>query len=312
MGKKLWLAIVLSTFCLVSRAQQDPQFTFYKEADLLYNPATAGKDGEVSTIFLNRNQWSGVEGAPRTMLFSVDLPLEFLISNAGIGINLMQDELGFERTTTANLNYSHWLKQSWGNIGLGLSLGLFNKGINGEWTVPGGGDHSISDDLLPEGEVSEVAFDAGLGVFVKMKDTYLSLGITHLNQAKIEISDVSYIFYKRHYYLSAGYKIRTISSLFTVDPSFMYKSDFSGSQLDLNVDVRYEKLFTAGLGYRLNDGLIFRLSTQLKNGFRFGYAYDLTTSALAAYSGGSHEFYLAYSFAFQKPKGKAYKSVRYL
>ncbi|MFV0522090.1 MAG: type IX secretion system membrane protein PorP/SprF [Mangrovibacterium sp.] len=312
MDKRLILTVFLFVFCLIAKAQQDPQFTFYKEANLLYNPATAGEDGEVSAVFLNRNQWSGIEGAPSSMLFSVDLPFSFVMKNAAVGLNFLRDELGFENTTLVNLNYAYTIKQSWGKIGFGLSLGMFNKGIDGEWSVPDGSNHSLGDDLLPDGEVSEIAFDAGFGAFVRTKKAYLSFGITHLNQAEIEVSDKSYIFYKRHFYLSGSYKIAHEGSVVRFEPSFLFKSDFSGNQLDLNTDVHYKDVFTAGLGYRLDDGIIIRISTRLKNGLGFGYAYDLTTSALAAYSGGSHEFYVAYSFAFQKPKKKAYKSVRYL
>ncbi|MFV0366320.1 MAG: type IX secretion system membrane protein PorP/SprF [Mangrovibacterium sp.] len=312
MGRKLFLAIILCVCCLVAKAQQDPQFTFYRQADLLYNPATAGGDGEVSAVFLNRNQWSSIEGAPASMLFSVDLPISNLVENMGVGLNFLQDELGFENTTLVNLNFSYELMKTWGRMGFGLSLGMFNKEISGEWSVPDGSDHSASDDLLPEGDVSEVAFDMGIGFWLKTKEAQLSVGITHLNQAEIEVNDASYTFYKRHFYLSGSYSLRPNDEMFVLEPSFMFKSDFSGSQLDLNADVHYKDKFVAGLGYRLNDGLIFRLSTQLKNGFSVGYAYDLTTSALAAYSGGSHEFFVAYSFAIQKPKTKAYKSVRYL
>ncbi|MFV0554615.1 MAG: type IX secretion system membrane protein PorP/SprF [Mangrovibacterium sp.] len=312
MAKRLYLAIVLTAFCGVARAQQDPQFTFYKQAELLYNPAAAGGNGELSTTFINRDQWSGVEGAPTTMLFSAGLPLEIVLENLGLGINFMQDELGFEKTTLVNLSLSYELKQAWGRLSLGMALGVFNKGINGDWSVPSGSDHSLNDDLLPVGEVSEVAFDAGIGALMKTKNSYLSVGITHVNQAEIVISDLAYTFYKRHVYLSGGYWINPDSEKITLEPSFLFKSDFAGAQLDLNADVHYKNKFVAGLGYRWNDGLVVRLSTRLENGISVGYAYDLTTSALAAYSSGSHEFFVTYAFAFQKAKAKAYKSVRYL
>ncbi|MFV0291091.1 MAG: type IX secretion system membrane protein PorP/SprF [Mangrovibacterium sp.] len=312
MSKKTLIALILLQFCLVVQAQQDPQFTFYKEAELLYNPAIAGASREVHAAFLNRNQWSGLEGAPTTMLFSVDSPMDFLIKNSGLGFNVMRDELGFESTTLFMLDFSYRLEQKWGMMGFGFSLGMFNKDINGEWTVPEGSNYSSGDDLLPEGEVSEVAFDAGIGAFLKVEKLYLSLGLTHVNQAEIMISDKAYTFYKRHYHLQGSYRFNPLSEKIRVEPSFLYKGDFSGSQLDLNADVHYKDKFAAGLGYRMNDGIIIRIKTQLKNGISVGYAYDLTTSALAAYSSGSHEFYVAYSFAFQKPKAKAYKSVRYL
>jgi hypothetical protein len=50
----------------------------------------------------------------------------------------------------------------------------------------------------------------------------------------------------------------------------------------------------------------------MSNGLKIGYAYDLTTSALSGYTGGSHEIYLGYSFDLGKNRIKKYKSIRYL
>ncbi len=312
MGGKIYLTIVLAMFCLWARAQQDPQYSFYKESALIYNPAKAGESGEMSAVFLNRNQWSGIEGAPVTMLLSADMPAFFLSEASGIGINMLRDELGFESTIVVNINYSHWLQTKYGKLSFGLSVGAFNKGINGEWYVPEGDGYNLSDPLLPDGEVSEIGFDVGFGAYFKGKNAFASFGITHLNQAEIEISDRAYTFYTRHYYLSAGYKLKTNNPGFEIEPMFMYKSDLAGSQLDLNADVNYKEKFSGGIGYRLNDGVLFRFRAKILNGLTIGYAFDLTSSALAAYSNGSHEIYVGYSFALQRSKAKAYKSVRYL
>jgi hypothetical protein len=50
----------------------------------------------------------------------------------------------------------------------------------------------------------------------------------------------------------------------------------------------------------------------MNNGLKIGYAYDLMTSALAGFGGGSHEVYLSYSMDLGKNRNKKYKSVRYL
>jgi hypothetical protein len=54
------------------------------------------------------------------------------------------------------------------------------------------------------------------------------------------------------------------------------------------------------------------MGAELRNGIKFGYAYDISTSALSRYNSGSHEVFLAYSVLLGKKKTHKYKSVRFL
>ncbi|WP_372773945.1 type IX secretion system membrane protein PorP/SprF [Mangrovibacterium sp.] len=313
MKNKICFLFLLIISNLAAKAQQDPQFSFYKQARLIYNPGFAGTSRAISGLILNRYQWSGIEGAPKTMVFSVESSTEILGVKSGIGLNIIRDELGFENNTLVNLNYAYQGQTNFGDLGIGTSLGIFNKAIDGDWYVPSGSSyHNLNDGLLPSGSVSQVAIDIGFGLFLKSTNYFAGISVTHINQAKITFSDDAYTFYTRHYYFTGGYTIQTPNPLFSLQPSVLYKTDLAGSQLDLNADVTYNERFTAGIGYRIGDGLLFSFNVELQNGLKAGYAYDLTTSALGAYSSGSHELYLSYSFAVQKNRNKKYKSVRYL
>lgn len=316
MKKKLCFLFVFIVVSLAVKAQQDPQFSFYKQASLVYNPGFAGTSNAISALLLNRTQWSGLDGAPTTSIMSVETATNLFGIKSGVGLNIIRDELGFEENTLVNLNYTYLVQTSIGDLGIGTALGFFNKAINGDWYIPAdGGNWYIppgSDGLMPGGSVSEVAFDLGLGMYLRSNDYFASLSVTHINEGEISFENDAYTFYTRHYYFSGGYTIQMPNALFTLQPSFLYKTDLAGSQLDLHADVTYDQRFTGGIGYRLNDGLIFKFSFELANGLKAGYAYDLTTSALGGYSNGSHELFLFYSFAFQKGRNKKYKSVRYL
>ncbi|PTN08282.1 type IX secretion system membrane protein PorP/SprF [Mangrovibacterium marinum] len=312
MKKLFCFSFLLIIFNLAAIAQQDPQFSFYKLAQLTNNPGYAGTSRAISGLILNRTQWSGLEGAPKTKLFSAESSTELWGIKSGIGLNVIRDELGFEKTTLVNLNYAYLVETGWGNLGIGTSLGIFNKAIDGTWDAPSRGDYVVSDPYLPDENVSQVAFDLGFGLYLKSPDYFAGISVTHLNQAEISFSDDAYTFYTRHYYFTGGYTIQMSNPLFTVQPSVLYRTDLAASQTDLNVDVTYNERFTGGIGYRLNEGLIIGLSVELQSGLKAGYAYDLTTSALGADSSGSHELFLSYVFAIRKGKNKKYKSVRYL
>ena len=155
-------------------------------------------------------------------------------------------------------------------------------------------------------------FDVGFGAFLRSKKYFVGVSATHINQASIVFSDQARTYLPRHYYLSGGYTISLPDPLFELQPSVFLKSDGASYQADFLVDLTYKKRFSAGLDYRINDAICVLLGFEMNSGLKLGYAYDLTTSAMFGYSGGSHEIFLSYSLDLGKNRNKKYKSVRYL
>lgn len=69
--KKIYLAIVVALFAGKVQAQQDPHYTQYMYNMNVVNPAYAGSKESISGGLLYRQQWSGLEGAPKTATFSL-------------------------------------------------------------------------------------------------------------------------------------------------------------------------------------------------------------------------------------------------
>jgi type IX secretion system PorP/SprF family membrane protein len=309
----LYLVIIVK---LAAFGQQDPQFTNNMHYKLGVNPGFAGSEGTISGIILNRYQWVGFEGAPKTLVFSADAAINAFGSPGGIGLNIVSDELGFEKNTQINANYAYSKTLGIGKLGIGLSLGLFNKSINGEWEVPeddfGIYTQPSSDPAIPQGEVSQMALDAGFGLYLSSNQYYLGASVTHINQAAIKFSDLASTYLVRHYYLMGGYNIKLSDPLFELRPSFLFKSDFASWQLDLNANIVFNKRFWGGITYRVQDAIALLMGMEMENGLRFGYSFDLTTSALAHYGYGSHEIFVSYSLDLERNRNQKYKSIRFL
>lgn len=309
----LFLVFVLH---LTAVAQQDPQYTNNMHYKLGVNPGFAGADKAISGLILNRYQWLGFEGAPETLVFSVDASIDAFGSPGGIGLNIISDKLGFEENTTINMNYAYRRNISIGELGIGISAGLFNKTINGEWEVPedefGIYTQPSSDPAIPQGETSQMAFDFGLGLYLSNNHYFLGLSTTHVNQASIKYADLASTYLSRHYYLMGGYNIKMPDPLFELRPSFLFKTDLAGWQIDLNTNVVFDQRFWGGITYRVNDAIAFLMGMEMVNGLRFGYSFDLVTSALSRYGHGSHEIFVSYSIDLEKNRNQKYKSVRFL
>ncbi len=309
----LYLLIIVK---LAAFSQQDPQFTnnmFYK---LGVNPGFAGAEGTISGIILNRYQWDGFEGAPKTLIFSADAAINAFGSPGGIGLNVVSDELGFEKNTQINANYAYSKTLGIGKLGIGLSLGLYNKSINGEWKVPednlGIYTQPSSDPAIPQGEVSQMALDAGLGLYLSSNQYFLGASVTHINQASIKFSDLASTFLVRHYYFMGGYNIKLSDPLFELRPSFLFKSDLASWQLDLNTNIVFNERFWGGITYRVQDAIALLMGMEMENGLRFGYSFDVVTSALSRYGYGSHEIFVSYSLDLERNRNQKYKSIRFL
>ena len=307
----LFLYIIVN---LAAIAQQDPQFTFNKVTQLSVNPGFAGHDGLVNGAILNRYQWVGFEGSPHTLLFSVGAATQLFGIPSGVGLNIMSDELGFEKNISVSIDYAYRKKTGLGMLGIGASVGFLNKAVNGDWYNPEGEQYTPteSDPRVPQGDVSALAFDVGLGVYLRADDYYVGASVTHLNQASFVYADQATDYLARIYYVSGGYNIGLSDPLFEIQPSVLVKTDLATYQADMTVDLVYKKRYSAGLNYRVNDAISVLLGFEMLNGLRVGYAYDIIVSAMSGYTGGSHELYLGYSFDLGKNRNKKYKSVRFL
>ncbi len=301
---------------LAAFGQQDPQFTnnmFYK---LGVNPGFAGSENAINGLILNRYQWAGFKGSPKTLVFSADAATNLFSAPGGVGFNIISDELGFEKNTMVNAIYSYKKPIVWGNLGIGLSLGLYNKSLNGEWEIPED-DQGIftspaSDPAIPSGEVSQMAFDLGFGLYLRSAKYYMGASVTHINQAAIKFSDLASTYLTRHYYLMGGYNIKLTDPLFELRPSFLFKTDIASWQMDLNANIVYNDRFWGGLSYRVNDAVALLIGMEMISGLKFGYSFDLVTSAIGRYGFSSHELFITYALAVEKNRNRKYKSVRYL
>jgi len=316
MRKIISFLFFIFTVYLSALGQQDPQYTNNMFFKLGVNPGFAGSEDAISGTILNRYQWTGWKNAPKTLVFSADAAVDVFGKPAGIGLNVISDELGPEKNVLVNVAFAWRTTLSMGELGIGIGLGMFNKSLNGDWSIPED-DLGIytppgSDPAITVGEVSQVAFDAGVGVYLKGNRYYAGASVTHVNQPSIRFSDLASTYLARHYYLMGGYNIKLADPLFELRPSFLLKSDLAGWQVDLNTNLVYDDRLWGGISYRTQDAVALLFGAELFNGLRVGYSFDLVTSAIGRYGYGSHELFLSYSVDVEKNRSKKYKSVRFL
>jgi type IX secretion system PorP/SprF family membrane protein len=295
-------------------AQQDPVSSQYMFNTMTYNPGVAGISGMICATALNRQQWVGFKGAPSTTIFNISAPVKLFRVNSGVGLVIESDDIGFDKDINLSAAYSYLMDLGIGKLGLGVNIGMLNKTLNPSWVIPTGDGFTTpdSDPLIPVSKESYVAFDAGLGAFLKGEKYYASLSITHLNQPKIKFSKGE-PYVSRHYYLTAGYTLQLPNPSLELLPSLFVYSDGKVAQVNITSQVRYNKKLWGGVSYRAGDALIGMVGFELYNGIRIGYAYDFPLSDIRKNTSGSHEFMVNYCFDMSLGKSPMrYKSIRFL
>ena len=307
-----FLSLILISYS--SWSQQDPLMSHYMFSTLTYNPGIAGTSGMICATALSRQQWVGFKGAPATTLFNISAPFSPFKINSGVGLVVESDKVGFDKDIKLSGVYSYLMDLVIGKLGIGVSLGMFNKTIDPSWQIPKGDGFTPPDQdpLIPVNKESFVAFDAGLGLYLNADNYYASLSVTHLNQAKIKFTKGE-PYLSRHYYLSAGYTIQLPNPSLELMPSVFAFSDGRIVQFSVTSQLRYNKKVWGGVSYRAGDALTGLVGLELYNGIRIGYAYDYPLSDIRKNTSGSHEFVVNYCFDLSLGKSQMkYKSIRFL
>ena len=101
---------VVTFFILHSNcfSQQAIQFSQYFSNHLVINPAYAGSDDALSITMVHRNQWTGVNGAPKTTTLSGHTL--FKNEHTGLGMNLVVDKINIHSDVSFSGIYSYRIK----------------------------------------------------------------------------------------------------------------------------------------------------------------------------------------------------------
>lgn len=331
--EKLFMKKIFSFFILfilvnlAANAQQEPIFSNYMLMRQVKNPAFVGAEKTINAIFNNRTMFAGFgPGKPVTSVFGVEAPVEIFGSQSGLGLMMISDKIGNFSTVDVNFSYAYHHTMQTGTLGGGIKLGLSSLTLayvdGGEWFIPDGDQFQTvdADDYIPDPFTAPLAFNISAGLYYETPKYYIGLSATNLNRAEVLTNDVqAYMvsYYMPTYYLTGAYNIELPDPLFDLRPSFMLRTDFAASMLDVNGTMYYKKKYWAGLGLRVSPRNFAAVTVlgglQLGNGLDIGYALDINTSGILVAGGAtSHEVLVTYSFNFETKRDQKYKSVRYL
>jgi len=289
------LFLVLFFSVVLCRAQQDPMYTQYMNNPLSINPAYAGSSGMVSVTGLYRNQWAGLEGAPKTFSLSMNTPVRHY--NTGLGFNLLYDQIGPAKQVGIYVDYAYHLSLS---DEVSLSLGL-KGGVNNyviDLLALKISDYS-DEYLTTYGNQNKVLPNIGVGLYAYAERWYAGVALPKLMQHSLSKRGGKEA---HHLFGTAGAMI-VFSDLLKFKPSFMTRW-VKGAPLsfELSPSLLLHDQLWLGLMYRFENAVGVMIAFQLKSEVRIGYSFDYQTSSIKRAGGNTHELLLSYDIQRHKKK----------
>jgi type IX secretion system PorP/SprF family membrane protein len=308
------ILILLFTFCFSfeAAAQWDAQVSQYWKAKTYFNPSFAAETDTLQASVLHRQQWVGIEHAPKTFIVSADMPLTFLGRKHGVGLLVMTESIGLFKNTLVGGQYVYKKRWKKNVLNIGVQLGYASIGFDASKIhIPD--DQKEEIEVPTGGDGQSTAFDGNIGISWITPNYYVGISTSHITKPSFDIGDDMTSYISQTYYFTAGYNIKFRNPTYQLQPSVLIKSDAVVTQYEVTARLVYNKLFNGGLSWRKDDGFVFLLGANLY-GFDAGYAFDLSTSAIAQASKGTHEFFLRYTIPMKKSKKgqNSHKSVRIL
>ena len=286
-------------------AQQEAQFSNFVANAIFYNPAVVGGKDCLELKSGYRNQWIGIDGAPRTTFLSFSTSVInptrlFSESHIGLGGYFQDESFGSFKKTTFNLSYSYsFLIKPKVTFAFGIHAGIQQLGIDA------GSIHLFqrNDPILDGSGKIVLVPDGGVGCFFENDNWYVGYSLKNMvmnNWQNLIISEDSRL--NIHHFLMTGKRFYGKKLNFV--PNLIVKhAGRSIPAADINFNFEYKNLLNVGVSYRNFDAFSALFHLNILDHISLYYAYDITTSNIQKMGSNTHEFIVSYKNCPNRIKG---------
>lgn len=295
------MLFLYSTFIIQysSFSQQDAQYSQYMFNQMAFNPGYVASRNVLSSAFIIRNQWVGIEGAPSTATLTLQVPVPK--KKNGWGLMLMSDEIGPKKTIAFSGTYVYRIQVEGGRLAFGLRYGAYNYII--DWSKV---SYQERADVLNTGLRNQILIPtADFGLYYNTLKWFVGASCTHmlagtLNKYRSDFAKAMQL--ETHYFFNAGYGFKINDNLL-FNPTLLIKTTAHTKPIiDLNNNFFINQVLWLGITARSNKDIIIITRYNISDKFKIGYAYDTGFNQISLQSKGTHELLLQYDVNIAKQK----------
>lgn len=319
------LLIVISVLFLADNlfAQQLPIFSLYRDNSFVLNPAIAGSEDHGVGSVTYREQWTKVEGNPRTLSgnYRTNIPRYSM----GVGGQVIYDQTGPTSFMGINISYAYHISFAkinpfrWpefvrrSKLSFGISAAVYQYRLNSSDIHM----EQTNDQALLNSNRSAFMPNFGVGIYYYFDEFFLGYSSPQLVPFNISFSDEngqSVMQRDMHHYVVVGGSIPLVkdrkSYKFYIEPMVWFKYvNGAPFQIDGHVRFNYRKMFWIGGAYRSSNTMVAEIGFKVKERVQIGYAFDQAFTQTRSQFGNAHEILIAYHLKPKKRWGRM--NIRY-
>ena len=304
------------------QAQQDPSYSMYMFNGLFINPAYAGSKEVLNVMGIFRDQWVGVDGAPKTVNVSINSPLRR--EQYALGLVISDDKLGLSNTlnVTPSFAYRLRIKQSRLCFGVQASFAYYNQNNADAHTV-----NPVTDPSYA-GNQNLFVPNFGFGIYAYGKRYFIGVSVPHLlpsglkDKTAVIVGNSPDAKMYNAYVLSAGYVIGKDPAIVKFRPTILLKYQqglpHNIPQIDISPALLFIDRLWVGITYRtggdysyVGQAIIPFIQVKVTPQLEIGYSYDAELTAMRHYTSGTHEIMIGYDFWYDKKRFVTPRYVKY-
>ena len=322
---KIKFLIIFLFFIQAANAQFRPHYTQYILNNYIVNPALSGIENYVDVKLSMRNQWVGIDGAPKTFYATVHGALgkedyrqnatsfdmigqntrgnEFLPNyttaapHHGIGFTALNYKTGYINRVTSYATYAYHigLNEST-SLSAGFGLGISSFSIDrSKITLANSSDPSVDETIATFRKIKP---ELNAGLWLYSSKYFIGVSAQQIIPSRLSLIDSAG--YKStlvpHIFATAGYRA-PLSYDISIMPSVMvrYISNLPIG-VDVNLKAQFQDMFWIGGSYRNQDGFAAMLGLNFAQKVHISYAYDLNKGQylLSTMNRGTHEIVVGF------------------
>lgn len=313
-AKKLVFVLTIIISYSYANAQQDFTNGFYMYNPSAFNAGIVGVNDVIEATGIYRNQWTGLNGAPKTQYVVLQAPLYELFDRfdtpqsmkypTGIsgGLSLVNDQIGASQFTSVRMPiaYRVRLNENGVRLSLGLSAELSMLSFNLNKLRQDAGD------IMVTGSPRQTFVDFASGAYMYHKLWYIGVSFTNF-RARDYGKEFGYVF-QRQLYLSVGYAYELNANVVLRATGLGTYTKNAPYMFIASPAIIIQQNIECGVSYRINDMAGVHFSFKPIRNVRVGYWYEYPMGIKKNLIGHTHEFMLHYTF---KPIKKKVINPRY-
>ncbi len=310
-------------------AQQKPIYSQYILNNYIINPAITGIENYTDLKFSNRNQWTGIDGAPVSSYMSVQGPIgkkDYRTSSTsfdvpgenprgrsymeeynaaephhGIGVIISNDKTGYISRWGAYATYAyHKGLTAKTTLSGGFMLGMTSVSIDASKIDWGSGNQSDDAIGYASGAISKIKPELGAGLWLYSARYFAGISVLNIVPAKAKFGVDSSKYgasFTPHYFFTAGYKCFLNDDISFIPSVMVQYAQPVTPSVFTNFKLQYLDKGWIGSSFRFGDqlsGFSAMAGLNISNTFNISYAYDVAPSALNQYSRNTHEIMIGF------------------